>query len=73
LICMESMERAALDSIKRQPEKLPNGKLWKFHIPGLGSYTKAYILENWGTDEDMKKALLERYMDLFTHMAGKAP
>lgn len=73
MIRMESIEGAAFESIKRQPERLPDGKLWKFHVPGLGSYTKAYILENWGKDEDMRKAILERYMDLFTHMAGKAP
>lgn len=66
---MESIEKAAVDSIKRQPERTPDGKLWKFHVPP-NSYTKAYILENWSKDQEMKKALLERYMDLFTHLAG---
>lgn len=67
---MASIEQAALESIRRRPEQNPDGKLWKFHVPPK-SYTKAYILENWNRDEEMKKAILERYMDLFTHMAGE--
>lgn len=70
MIRMESMEKAALESIRRQPETTPDGKLWRFHVPPK-SYTKEYILRKWDSDAEMKQGILERYMDLLTHMAGK--
>jgi hypothetical protein len=69
---LSSVERAALESIKRKPERNPDGSLWKFHAPPR-SWTKAYIVENWNTDAEMRKAIVERLMDLSLHMAGREP
>lgn len=69
---MESLEEEILAVLRKQPERNPDGSLWKMHV-GPRSYTKAHILEAWSQDKVMRKKVVELILSLKLHLLGRGP
>lgn len=69
---MEALERDILEAMRQQPERTPEGELWRFHWEGR-AWTRAYILENWDRDEEMRKSIVEAVLALKLHLLGRGP
>lgn len=69
---MEVLEREILKALRGQPERNPDGKLWRLHW-GSESWTKAYILDNWFEDSQMKHCVIEAILALKIHVLGRGP
>jgi len=67
---MESLEKEVLEVVRQQPERNPDGELWRLHV-GIHSYSKAYILENWRKDEDMRKTIVKSIINLKLHTLSR--
>lgn len=69
---MSDIEKAVLEAVKRTPEKLPNGELWKITV-GRRSFTRAYIIDFWNKDQEMKEKVVTIFMDHIAHLSGPHP
>lgn len=69
---MESLEAEILAVLRKQPEKNPDGSLWKMHV-GSRIYTKAYILEEWSQDAVMREQVVDAVLSLKLHLLGRRP
>ncbi|NVM57608.1 MAG: hypothetical protein HWN51_05760 [Desulfobacterales bacterium] len=69
---MESLEKEILAVLRKQPERNPDGTLWKMHV-GPMSYTKAHILEAWSRDKVMRGKIVELILSLKIHLLGRGP
>lgn len=69
---METLEKEILEAMRQQPEWTPEGKIWRFHWGGK-AWTRAYILENWDRDEEMRKSIVEAVLALKLHRLGRGP
>lgn len=67
---MEEFEKAVLEAIKRQPERNPDGTLWRWQA-GEKSWTKEYILKNWDKDQEMREFIVKTMLEYGTHLAGR--
>lgn len=68
---MESLEKEVLAILKRQPERNPDGELWRLKV-GDRFYTKAHILEAWNRDEVMRKRIIQLILGLKLHLLGRS-
>lgn len=69
---MESLEQEVLAVLRQQPERNPDGTTWKMHV-GVRSYTKAYLLKNWETNDVMRHDVVKAILSLKVHLLGRGP
>lgn len=69
---MESLDEDIRQVINKQPEITPEGKVFSIKI-GDNRYTKKQLLDNWDTDETMRKEVRENMLHLKLHLLGGGP
>lgn len=68
----DALDEEVLEVLKRQPEKNPDGTLWKLVI-GNRSFTKSDILRNWAKDGRLRSEVRKLLLGLKLHLLGRGP
>ncbi len=67
---MEEFDKLVLEILEVIPETNPDGSQWKMYA-GYDVYTKQYILDNWGKDEEMTHRIRRLLMRTQLHKASR--
>lgn len=67
---MESLEAEVLEVVKQQPEKNPDGSLWKIRL-GNRNWSKQEILDSWKANAQLRKDLVKIILNLKIHKLSR--